>query len=66
MNILYTILIRNGLVCIFMFKYLYATNEIQSISSNEKLKSKEARVNSRKKNESYLECELFPAANTPS
>jgi hypothetical protein len=49
-----------------MFKYLYATNEIQSISSNEKLKSKEARVNSRKKNESYLECELFPAANTPS
>jgi hypothetical protein len=32
-----------------MFKYLYATNEIQSISSNEKLKSKEARVNSRKK-----------------
>jgi hypothetical protein len=50
-----------------MFKYLYATNEIQSISSNEKLKSKEARANSRKKkSEIDLECELFPPDNTPS
>jgi hypothetical protein len=49
-----------------MFKYLYATNEIQSISSNEKLKSKEARVNSRKKSESDLECELSLPDNTPS
>ncbi len=51
----------------FMFTYSYATNEIQSISSNEKLKSKEARANSRKKkSEIDLECELFPPDNTPS
>lgn len=46
--------------CAFLCKCLYAINEIQTISSNEKLKSKEARVNSRKKKWKWSEMWTLP------